>query len=131
MTQDSAYEARSDEILAFGPNWCGPDRFEHGDDPLTLVATYQQVGSSGQPVEVYCSAWPARFYRIVALRGDHRFRREFEINTGSGLTQFAASLAENIAEGMLEFVPDISESTQALRSRNEEAPDEVETEESA
>lgn len=58
----------ADEIAAFGPHWCGPKEYEHGEDALVALYTSSD-DSDGQSVEVYCCAMPARFYTLKVLAG--------------------------------------------------------------
>ncbi len=95
------YQARNPEIAAFGAAWCGPSRYEHGED--VLIARYSGDGD-GQPVEVYVCAMPARFYRIRVLAAvdyQGRAKAPWELATGSGMAVLAGEMAAAIAGGML------------------------------
>ena len=89
------------EIEAFGPAWCGPEQYDHAVE--VLVAKYKGEGD-GQDVDVYCTALPARFYRIEALPGTNTVGEPVlpaSLSTGSGMAQLAAKMAEAFSEGML------------------------------
>ena len=99
------YEARDYEIAAFGQRWVGPKSFKPWVE--THVATYEKhSGGDGQTVNVYCSAAPARFYKLSVLAGANSVgepQAAYEVNTGSGQHQLTADLAKAIAEGMIGF----------------------------
>lgn len=101
------YKTTEDQ-KAFGPNWCGPQSYPHAES--VLVAVYKKKdGSDGQTVEVYCQAWPTTFYNLKVLQSPNSVGEEqqaYEIRTGSGMGEFAAKLAEQIADGMIGFYPD-------------------------
>ena len=62
------YDVYHDEAAPFGDNWCGPNKFQHGQD--TLVAVFKaEKDSDGQDCEVYCIAMSARFYAVRTLPG--------------------------------------------------------------
>lgn len=72
----------------------------------TLIATFPKdpPDGDGQPVEVYCSAWPAEFFEIRALEAPNstgKPQKAFKITTGSGMSELAKKIAQAIAEGML------------------------------
>jgi hypothetical protein len=94
----------------FGKHWCGPERFEIWKE--TLVAKYSQLSGDGQPVHVYCTAAPARFYTLKVLSapssvGDPQppYALKFVVNTGSEQQDLVAQVARAIAMGLLDFVP--------------------------
>jgi hypothetical protein len=106
---DSMYVPYDRERRAFGNKWCGPDKYESWVE--TLVARYEKdpLDGDGQTVEVYCTAAPARFYRLKVLPSPDSINNQqagFEITTGSGAGELAASIAEAISQGMLGFKPD-------------------------
>jgi hypothetical protein len=92
-----------EEVAAFGKRWRYSGTYPHGED--VLVAFYpKEIGGDGQDVEVYCSAWPARFYMVKALEGVNSIGKalpEWTLGTGSSMADTAALLAEKISEGML------------------------------
>lgn len=72
----------------------------------TLIAKYPKTppDGDGQPVEVYCSSWPAEFFEIRALKALNsigKSKKAFKITTGSGMSQLVQELSKAIAEGML------------------------------
>ncbi len=94
---DSLDTPYPEEIAAFGEHGCFPARYEHGKE--VLVAVYEpEPDSDGITVRVYAEAWPARFYMVRVLEGTPE---EWSLNTGSGMAEFAAQLAEHISTGML------------------------------
>ena len=101
----SMYDARDYEIAAFGERWIGPKRFKPWEE--THVATFEKhEGGDGQTVNVYCSAAPARFYKLHVLAGANSCNEPqaaYKVCTGSGAHQLAADLAKAIAEGMIGF----------------------------
>jgi hypothetical protein len=106
---ESESNIRDDDRRPFGTHWCGPNRFEIWRE--TLVAQYGQTSEDGQPVDVYCTAAPARFYTLKILRapgnvGDPQspYSLKFLANTGSEQQELVALIAEAIADGMLDFV---------------------------
>lgn len=96
---DFLYEAYQDDIEAFGPNWCGPQKFDYGK--WALVAEYGASNSDGQPVSVYCCAMPARFYRLLVAATDSK--PAYHVRTGTIGGKRAAALAKEIAQGMVGF----------------------------
>ena len=93
---DFLYENGPNDIAAFGLNWCGPEKMPHG--VMTEVARYRPESEDGQEVLVLCAAWPARFYTL-------RVGEAYEITTGSGMREWAATTAAAIASGMVRFTP--------------------------
>lgn len=92
------------ESRIFGDAFCGPERLEAWE--WTLVAKYPKdpEDGDGQDVEVYVSAGPARFFKIVALEGLNSIGgnlQGFSLATGSGCGEWAANTAKMISEGML------------------------------
>ena len=92
-----------EELTAFNRQWCGPDKYETHKE--TLVARYEAQGD-GQPVEIYCTAMPARFYTLKALAGKDSVGEPiapFEFGTGSGIemARLVAQMGKAIAAGML------------------------------
>lgn len=59
------YPVRPHERLTWGGAWCGPELLEHGQATKIAAATKAE-GSDGFDVEVWVTALPARFYRVVA-----------------------------------------------------------------
>lgn len=101
------YKPYGSELTVFGAAWCGPEVFEPWKD--TLVAKYEATPKGdGQTVEVYCAAAPTRFYTLKVLAGPNSLGDEqpsYAVNFGSGMAELAAKLAEEIARGMVGFVP--------------------------
>ncbi len=87
----------------FGEYWCGPPRLVHA--AKTLVARYpSKAGGDGQDVEVYCTAMPATFYRVLALATLNSIgesQPSYSLSTGSSEGLLAASIARAISSGML------------------------------
>lgn len=76
----------------------------HAEDTLIARFPKDPPNGDGQPVEVYCSAWPAEFFEIRALKAKNsigKTKKPFKITTGSGMSNLAREIAEAIAEGML------------------------------
>lgn len=106
---DFLYDSREDAKTAFGVHWCGPSKFEHGEDALVAKYDKHPPDGDGQSVEVYCCALPARFYRLRVLAGPNSIgevRPGFSVGTGSSQEELAASIAKAIADGMLGFHPE-------------------------
>lgn len=82
--------------------WLGPEeRFEH--NLPTRIARYAQC-DDGQPVELRCTACPARFYTLNVLPSRNTVgerRRGYVLETASGMLQEAVKLAQLIADGSL------------------------------
>jgi hypothetical protein len=101
------YAVSLDDREAFGSNWCGPEEFVIWTE--VLVAKYPKVeGGDGNPVEIYCTAAPARFYRISILASFNSVgepKPGFEVFTGAGtgISKTAAKIAEDCSQGMLSF----------------------------
>ncbi len=98
------HDARDYEMAAFGPQWCGPDRYAHWEK--TLVARYPKdtEEGDGQPCEVYCTAAPARFYTIKVLQADDSMGKSqspWALAFGSGSHDLVATMAKAIAQGMV------------------------------
>jgi hypothetical protein len=86
------------ERHAFGPAWCGPDELPNQTE--TVVARFPAANADGHAVVVTCQAWPARFYTLwVAKPG-----APYKIETGSGMTAWAAETANAIAAGFVGIV---------------------------
>ena len=103
---DELYEPYASELEAFGPNWCGPLQYKHQEE--ALIAVYEPENEDGHRVEVFCTALPARFYRLevssrVSYKGD--IIPGFTVNTGSGMERQAADIARSLTEGMLAVYP--------------------------
>ncbi len=99
---EALYKPYDYEIYAFGEHWCGPENYQHAED--TLIAKYEKTSNDGQPVEVYCSAWPARFYIIKALKSPNGIggsQASFVLTTGSGMEAEAVQIAKWIAGAMV------------------------------
>lgn len=76
----------------------------------TLIAKFPKTppDGDGQPVEIYCSAYPAEFFEIRALKATNSvgdIKEAFKINTGSGMSELARDIAQAISEGMLTVKP--------------------------
>jgi len=89
------YKVSHHETREWGSLWCGPDELKHGE--ATLIARLVAESDDGYDVEVFCTAMPARFYAIHAIRGGQR--RVLE--TGSGMAEYARATAFHLARGML------------------------------
>lgn len=101
---DFLYQVRGEERRVFGKNWCGPeDSFKPWEE--TLVARYPGEGD-GQPVDVYCTAGPARFFTIKALEGKNsvgEVKKPWSLGTGSSEGELAAKIALAISRNMLDL----------------------------
>lgn len=102
------YEIRERDSHPFGPHWVWPDRTKipHGED--SLVAVYHAFGPDGQEVEVFLSAWPARFYKLKVKESHNSLgdlEPAYDIAFGSGEAPLAALIAQKIATGCLSFRP--------------------------
>ncbi len=104
---DFLFEAQDRDRTPFGDKWAGPSAFEPWEE--TLVATFDtRAGGDGQTVQVFCTATPARFYKLKVLPGENSVgtpQGAYEINTGSGQAELAVKVAEAISKGMLGFEP--------------------------
>lgn len=103
-----AYKVRTSERTVFKSAWCGPDKFEQWVE--TLVARYGKTGGDGYEVEIYCTAAPARFYKLVALptpNSANDVRPGFVVTTGSGpeICGLLIQIAHATAQGMIGFAP--------------------------
>jgi hypothetical protein len=100
---ETHYPPYPHEIAAFGAAWCGPELYETHKEQL--IARYEpDADSDGQPVEIYCTPMPARFYTIRALESPNsvgEMQPGFELGTGSSMAQLAADMGAAIADGML------------------------------
>lgn len=86
------YEPYEHELEAFGEAWVGPKRYPH--DKWVKVAEYKKIeAGDGADVIIFCSALPARFYRIKG--------KGFVISTGSNMAELTAQIAKEIARGMI------------------------------
>ncbi len=111
---DSLYTPYAEERKAFGSHWCGPDRYEYGD--WTLCAQYAKdpADGDGQNVDVYCSACPARFYKIVARptpNSCNEPQEGFILRFGTGSERLVAQIAHEIARGMIDARPYTEDNT--------------------
>lgn len=88
------------ERAAFGPAWCGPDELPSQTE--TVVARFPATSAEGYPVVVICRAWPARFYTLCVAKPGAAYK----IETGSGMTAWAAETANAIAAGFVEIKPE-------------------------
>ena len=104
---DFMNDTRDYERAAFGNNWVGPEKFEHGKEVLIAIYPCSEK-SDGHRVDVYCIAYPARFYRLDVYDWPNsvgELQPGWEICTGSGAHKIAAHLAREIERGMLGFKP--------------------------
>ncbi len=72
----------------------------------TLIARFPKspLDGDGQPVEIYCSAYPAEFFEIRALKARDsvgKAKKAFKITTGSGMSGLVREIALAIADGMI------------------------------
>lgn len=108
MNIDFLYETAHAERETFGDKFCGPEILPHMQG--VKVAFYEVAAESGgQSCEVYCEAWPARFYTIKVLQGVDSFGQTmsaFSVGTGSGQQSLVVAMAEAISSGMLTFEPE-------------------------
>ena len=102
MMMDFLYNAKKEATAAFGKAWCGPEKFQHGEQ--IIVAQYA-AEEDGQPVEVFCTAMPAVFYTLIVFPNAAATRRGYIVGTGSDMTNWAADTARAISGGMLTFKP--------------------------
>lgn len=100
---DHMYEPYHSERAAFGDHWVfGGKRYAHATEHM--VAFFRKSGGDGQSAEVFCTAMPARFYRVAAMVSVDSVGEEksaFSMSTGSGCARLAADVASAIADGML------------------------------
>jgi len=80
------------------------DGLKHGEE--TILKHFDKSPGDGQPVDVFVTAMPARFYTIKAYLsknsvGDDVF--PFELATGSGdkMKELALAIAQAASEGMI------------------------------
>jgi hypothetical protein len=102
---EELYKPYDSEKQAFRENWIGPEAYKHMEE--ALIAKYEPR-PDGQPVEVYCTACPARFYTLKVAPYPNSLgkpEKGYEITTGSSMAKFAAELAGLIANGMIGFRP--------------------------
>lgn len=94
------------EKQAFGTHWVGSAIELHEE---TLVALYHaEPRSDGQTVTVYCTATPARFYKLKVRAGYNSvgtLKDGYEVSFGTIDCEFVARLAKEISEGMVGFRP--------------------------
>ncbi len=101
------YQSRDGRgIPTLGKWYKPPAEFPHAED--VLVATIPKLPSDGdgQPVTVYESRYPARFFKLVAKPAKNSMGKVnpgFEIGTGSGdeMADLIGTLALAVAEGMV------------------------------
>jgi len=98
------YRVSLRDTAPFGDEYIGQLRtVVHGE--RLIVAKYDGEGD-GQTVEVYCFALPSRGYHLEVLPGPDSMGEQqpgYNIQTGSGMGELAATLAKAIAEGMIGF----------------------------
>lgn len=108
MIFEGLYRPYAEEREIFGRRWCGPEMYEHTRPVLVAVYEKDPHDGDGQRVEVWASAFPARFYeaRVQAeTNGVGKGRPAYTISTGSGLkmARLIAALAEAVTQGMIGF----------------------------
>lgn len=88
------------EQVVFGAKFCGPAELEHG--AKTLIARHPATNDDGARVDVFCTAMPARFYRLnVAATAT---RPAYTVTTGSDVhASRISNITSMIADGMLGF----------------------------
>jgi len=102
---EGKYNLSESAVKVFGKNLIiDPDYIiEHAKE--TIIAEYsKEFNSDGQDVVVSVQLWPADFYKIVALPGKNscnESKKGFILETGSGMAELSAQIAEAISEGML------------------------------
>jgi len=96
---ESLYKVSHHETREWGSLWCGPDVLPHGEP--TLIARLPAEDEDGDDVEVFCTAMPARFYRVDSIRRDRPTPRCLEM--GSGMAEYARATAFHLARGMLQI----------------------------
>ena len=97
------YLVRESEKAPFGDKWIGPEKFEKGQEYL-IAKLKREKGSDGHTVEVYCIAFPARFYTIIALPTPplaEEAKDGFRLSTGTIEPELVAKIAAAIADGIL------------------------------
>ena len=90
----SSYEIQAYEVQHWGQHYCGPhpgSKLPHGQE--VLFARIEASSEDGRPVEVFCSAYPARFYTVRS--------GELVLRTGSDAAKLAFTVATAVAAGML------------------------------
>ena len=95
---EELYRVSHHETREWGSLWCGPEGLRHGEP--TLIAKLVAESDDGYDVEVFCTAMPARFYRIDAISSDGKRRC---LETGSGMAEYARATAFHLARGMLQI----------------------------
>jgi len=107
MDIEVLYRVTHDERQLWGDKWTGVEKFRHAEE--TLIAVFPKTHPNGQDVEVYCSALPARFYKLKALHGTDSLgspKAGFVLATGSGtgMAELTKLMAEAISRNMLGLV---------------------------
>ena len=82
------------------------DGLEYGKETLLKHFDKSPADSDGQPVDVFVTAMPARFYTIKAYASKNSCGDEvapFELATGSGdkMKELALAIAQAASEGMI------------------------------
>ena len=91
----------------WGDKWCGPAVLPHAAEVLIARFPKDPDDGDGQEVEVYCSAYPARFYRLNVLPGPNSIGERhigYGLSTGSSEHELAHRMAVAISQGMLGLV---------------------------
>lgn len=95
------YDVSNEDVRLFGEYWCGPEKLEYGNE--TIIAKIP-----GDPfcpdVTVYCTAYPAKFYRIVAEKYmglDGVEESGFTVDVGSGMIELVVDMAKAISQSLL------------------------------
>lgn len=99
----ACYRTAARDRAPFGDHWCGPAVLTREWVEIARYAKDPEDGD-GRDVTVFCSALPARFYRIEAHQTPDSCgtpRPGFVITTGSDMSQWVAQTAELIASGMI------------------------------
>lgn len=89
----------------FSGNFVGPEKLDHWKE--TLIAKFDEIADNdGFGVEVYCTAAPATFFKIVALDSHNSvddFKKGFSLSTSSGDGSEVFQIAKMLNDGMLDL----------------------------
>lgn len=101
---DDFYKTTKNDGVAFGDKYKAPVYIRQD---WVKVAHYKKYpNGDGQPVDVYESRYPARFYKMVALESKNSVGEplpSWSIGTGSGSDsmRLIAQIAQAVSDGML------------------------------
>jgi hypothetical protein len=101
---DDWYNARDREM--FGKFWVGPQTFPYGEEVLVARLPKDPEDGDGYPSEIYVTAMPARFFKLVVLPSTNSInepRFGFTLTTGSDdeMGKLVLEIAKAAAQGMI------------------------------